>query len=265
MSLFTPTITRSLPLALVTVAMVAGCYSPEDYGGEGGGEGEGTPVSAVQVGELVVGGHQCPTRGEIAVRTIPSDNMYYVTTFGGGRDNQRMACGTFADARWLYMAGSWRFGCGARVRVTNPNSGRWCVTEVADVGPNICVERAARKAIVDVSPVVTRELFNRTGVGWSDRVLVRAEMVPRSTQLGCGNGTPPQAPAPTPTPGGNTSGGTSCFSGTYGRSMALATCLQSRFDNLWYQCTSIGWLQGGSIASTRRGAAGSCSAYLPLR
>jgi hypothetical protein len=45
-----------------------------------------------------------------------------------------------------------------------------------------------------------------------------------------------------------------CFSGTYNRAMAFGTCLQSRFDDLWYQCTSIGWVQSGNnIASSRRG------------
>ncbi len=43
----------------------------------------------------------------------------------------------------------------------------------------------------------------------------------------------------------------------------LANGVQSRFDDLWYQCTSIGWVQSGTIASQRRGTAGACTQYLP--
>jgi hypothetical protein len=106
-----------------------------------------------------------PQRGEIAGRNIPPDNVYYITTFGEGPDNQTMACGAYADGTWLYIADSWRFGCGAKVKLTNPRNGRWCVTQVADVGPNICVERAAGRPIIDASPVITRELFGRSSAG----------------------------------------------------------------------------------------------------
>jgi hypothetical protein len=51
----------------VLVGALGGCYANE----EALGEGEGGGYSATTVGELTVGGHYCPTRGEIAVRTIP--------------------------------------------------------------------------------------------------------------------------------------------------------------------------------------------------
>ncbi|MBL8600376.1 MAG: hypothetical protein JNK72_00485 [Myxococcales bacterium] len=254
----------TLGSAVVTMAaLLTGCVGAADdvYGD---GDGEGAPVSAQAVGELTVGGYYCPTRGEIAGRDLPSDNNYYVTTFGGPGDAQRTACGGYANGRSLYIAGSWRFGCGARVRVTNPRTGRWCVAEVNDVGPNICVERAARKPIIDASPVVTRELFGVSSAGWSDRILVNAVAVNRATPLGCGSGTPPSAPSTGSTGStGSSSSSATCFSGTLNRTMPYATCLQSRFDNLWYQCTSIGWIQSSAIASQRRGSAGACSQYLP--
>jgi len=258
---------RSLGWMVVLGAMAAsGCVGSDDLYGDG--DGDGTPYSALAVDELTIRGHVCPTRGEIAGRNIPADNLYYITTFGGGRDNQPMACGTYADGRWLYIADSWRFGCRARVRVTHPQTGRWCVAEVADVGPNICVERAAGKPIIDASPVITRELFGRSSAGWSDRMVVHTTVVPRSTPLGCGSGTPPPAgtqpqPPAQPPPSTPPASTATCFSGTYNRSMAFGTCLQSRFDDLWYQCTAIGWVQSSSIAGQRRGTVGSCTQYLP--
>jgi hypothetical protein len=242
-----PRASRSL-FALTVTALVAGCYGSDDALTEG--EVAGAGVSAAVVSELTVGGHYCPTRGEIAGRTIPSDDTYYITSFGGGVDTQRMACTGTADGRWLYIADAWRFGCRAKVRVTNPRTGRWCVAQVADVGPNICVERAAGRPIIDASPVITRELFGRNSAGWSERIVVRAELVEGSTALGCGNGaatpsiTPPMA-APV----------ASCFSGTYGREMPGRTCLQSRFDGEWYQC----------IPSRNAGPAGACASRISLR
>ncbi len=246
-------LSRVFGVVLMAGGLAAGCYGADEV------EVEGNPYSATLVSDLTVGGFYCPTRGEIAVRTIPSDNLYYITTFGGGADNQPMACSGYADGRWLYIADSWRFGCGARVKVTNPRTGRWCVTRVADVGPNICVERAARKPIIDGSPAITRELFGMSGVGWSDRVVVRAEVVPSSTALGCGGAT--AAPPPAMTPGG----GRTCYSSTWGRDMTVGSCVQSRSDRVFYQCTTRGWVSSSTITSSRRGEAGECTTYVPLR
>lgn len=54
-----------------------------------------------------------------------------------------------------------------------------------------------------------------------------------------------------------------CHSSTLNRTMSVGTCLQSRFDSLWYQCSTVGWMQNSSIPSTRRGYAGACTQYLP--
>lgn len=243
---------------LLAVA-ASGCIGSDD--GLTAPEGSGDGVSAALVSELTVGGHYCPQRGEIAGRDIPSDNLYFITTFGGGAEVGPMACGGVADGRWMYIADSWRFGCRAKVRLTNPRTGRWCVAQVADVGPNICVERAARKPIIDASPVLTRELYNRSGVGWSDRVEVRAELVASSTPLGCGSGaaTTPTMPPSMSAPVSN------CFSGTYGREMPGRTCLQSRFDGDWYQCAGGTWRLDRAIPTRRSGPAGVCASLIPLR
>lgn len=224
-----------------------GCGAPtdEDYG-----------TSSQLVADLTVGGYYCPQRGEIAGRNIPPDNVYYATSFGIGPDNGPMACGGYADGRWLYIADSWRFGCGARVKLTNPRNGRWCVAQVADVGPNICVERAAGRPIIDASPVVTRELYGRTGVGWSDRVPIVAERVAAGTPLGCGGPADSTAPPSASNP-------TRCYSGTLGREVDALTCIESRLDGLWYQCVSGSWRHDANIPSARRGPGGACSPYIP--
>jgi hypothetical protein len=54
-----------------------------------------------------------------------------------------------------------------------------------------------------------------------------------------------------------------CFSMTLNRELTGPVCLQSRFDDLWYQCTNLGWVNDRGIASSRRGPAGACSDYIP--
>lgn len=54
-----------------------------------------------------------------------------------------------------------------------------------------------------------------------------------------------------------------CHSSTLNRVMSVGTCLQSRFDREWYQCSTIGWVQNSNIPSTRRGYAGACTGYHP--
>ena len=165
-------------LMLVTVGSLAGCYGADD---SGGGDEQG--MSAVSEA-LTVGGHRCPTHGEIAGRTVPADHQYFLTTFGGGRDTGRMACGRIADGRWLYMADKWRFGCGAHVRIENPRDHSYCIVEVADVGPNICVEQAAHRPIIDASPLVAEHLFGASSAGWSDHFKITVTEVPKTTALG---------------------------------------------------------------------------------
>lgn len=41
---------------------------------------------------------------------------------------------------------------------------------------------------------------------------------------------------------GGTSGGAGCYSGTLGKEMPDNACVQSKFDNLWYQCSNGSWV-----------------------
>lgn len=134
---------------------------------------------------MQINGFSCPTSGEIAGRDIPSDSTYFLTTFGGGADAQPVACGgPAADGTWYYCADSWRFGCGTLVLISNPATGAGCVAQVADVGPNVCVEQAAGRPVIDASPLVAQALFGTSSLGWSSRSLVLARVVDPSTPLG---------------------------------------------------------------------------------
>lgn len=138
---------------------------------------------------MEINGYQCLNTGEIAGRDIPLDGQYYLTSFGGGSDTQSVACGgPIADGTWYYMADSWRWPCGTKILITNPQNGLGVVAQVADVGPNICVEQAAGKPVIDASPLVSQALFGTTSRGWSDRSLVLAEVVDPSTPLGPAQG-----------------------------------------------------------------------------
>ena len=68
-------------------------------------------------------------------------------------------------------------------------------------------------------------------------------------------------PLANPTPGSERN---TCYSSTYGAELPMGICIQSRLDEKWYQCTPIGWVQGTSIPSTRRGYSGACTGYRPL-
>jgi hypothetical protein len=156
--------------ALVALALLGAC---------GGDAPNPNGVSATTV-PLTVGGYPCPQTGTIAVSSIPSDNGYYLTTFTGGT----MSCGGQANGVDLYIADRQRFGCGTHVRVTNPANNKSCVTFVGDTGPNICVEEAAGKAVIDASPAIAEALFGHSSDGWSDHAAVIATET--TDPIGCG-------------------------------------------------------------------------------
>lgn len=56
-----------------------------------------------------------------------------------------------------------------------------------------------------------------------------------------------------------------CFSSTLGRDMVEGTCLQSRLDGYWYQCTDTGWVIERSLPGSNRGIIGACMGQYPLR
>ncbi len=111
----------------------------------------------------------------------PANDLYYLTSFDGG---ESMACGGNADGV-SYYATSWvRWGCGAKLRVTNPATGACAVVEVKDAGPASWVEDSAGGPVLDASTQVCRDLFASSSCGWSDARVIEVVEVPSSTPTG---------------------------------------------------------------------------------
>ncbi len=128
----------------------------------------------------------CLARSGSATDTrIPEDQGYDLTTFGGGVDTQATSCGgMLADGTWYYAANAQRYACGQRIRLVNPARTTCVIVQVADIGPNLCVEAAGERAIWDVSPLAAMELLGGTGFGWSDHEAVYGAPVGSANPLG---------------------------------------------------------------------------------
>jgi hypothetical protein len=184
-----------------------------------------------------------------ASSSIPADGKYYLTSFGGGSDTQPMSCGGTANGTGWYAASRQRFGCGAHVQITA--NGKCVVVAAQDYGPDVCVENAAGRPIIDASPAVSKALFGTSSAGWSDHLAIVAEEVPTSTPLGPCSATPPDpTPGPDPTP----APGATCNSATLDRDVDDGTCVQSATDAKWYACESGAWVAKSS-------SSGCASAY----
>ncbi|MEO6952456.1 MAG: hypothetical protein ABI321_11630 [Polyangia bacterium] len=203
-----------------------------------------------------------------ASSSIPANESYYLTTFGGPGESGTMSCGeSTKNGSWYYIASRQRYGCGAHVRLTTAT--KCVVAEADDYGPDVCVETAAGRPIIDASPKVAKALFGVSAAGWSEHRSIKAEVVADSTPLG-----PCTLPAATST-GTDTSststdtssGGTSsdpsvtCSSYTLGTDVPVMECVQSSSDSQWYQCTSAGWV---ALYSSGNGPLGACTQKYPL-
>jgi hypothetical protein len=164
-----------------------------------------------------------------ASTTIPADRKYVLTTFGGPGDHQSMSCGGFADGTGWYAASRQRFGCGAKLQIEA--NGKCAVVTADDYGPDVCVESAAHSPIIDASPRVSKLLFNESGAGWSDHLVVTVTKVDQSTPVGPCMSQPPPPP-----------GTTTCASATLDRDVDEGTCVQSASDSQWYECTAGNWV-----------------------
>ncbi|MBL0217912.1 MAG: hypothetical protein IPQ07_29040 [Myxococcales bacterium] len=202
-------------------------------------------VSVTTIGRGLTG-----CRGK-ASSSVPANGKYVITTFGGPGDHQSMSCGGYADGSGWYAASRQRYGCGAKLQVTA--NGKCVVVEAQDYGPDVCVENAAGMPILDVSPKVSRALFNLSGAGWSDHEVVAVEEVAAATPLGpCTT----EAEPPAGGGGGGTTppAATSCMSETLDREVAQGTCVQSAADAQWYSCSAGAWV-------AKSGTAGCAATY----
>ena len=215
------------------VALAVGCAA--------GSEPEaGQVLVSTSAEELVVGGCQCVSSGtcsQLSYSDIPPNGEYVVTTFGGGSDTQSMACGGIADGTWAYVAGSARFSCGTKLLVEA--NGKHCVAQVADCGPNRCVEEAAsgscgtHSPVLDASPFITKYLIGQSQAGWSERKTVTAKVIDSSSVVGC-PGNPVTGSGGS---GGNSGNGGSGAGGSTG-SCTAPTCLGCGDCNSVCMCES---------------------------
>jgi hypothetical protein len=82
-----------------------------------------------------------------------------------------------------YTADGARFGCLARLRITNPANGKSVVAVALDFGPACSVESRVSKAVLDTSGRIDDYLFGGPK-GASDRSLVHVVEVDGTTPLG---------------------------------------------------------------------------------
>ncbi len=82
-----------------------------------------------------------------------------------------------------YAADRDRFGCGTKLRVTEPSSGKSAIVMVIDAGPACWVEETVDMGVVDLSYRATEHLFGGQ-VGVSEKQMVKVEVVSADTPLG---------------------------------------------------------------------------------
>ncbi len=215
----------ALGIVLVAATALPACMVGEDEAVDAT-----SGVSVTSIGRGLTG-----CRGK-ASTSIPANGKYTITTFGGPGDHQSMSCGGYADGTGWYAASRQRYGCGAHLQVTA--NGKCAVVEAQDYGPDVCVENAAGMPILDVSPKVSRLLFDEAGAGWSDHMVITVEEVSASTPLGPCTAAPPPS---TPT-------ATSCMSATLDREVPQGTCVQDASDATWYACSAGAWVARSSTA-----------------
>jgi len=124
--------------------------------------------------------------GGLTDTRTPMDQGYVLTTFGGGADTQPVACAGApdADGTWYYLADAQRLNCGLRMRLVDASRTHCVIAEVADVGPNACVEEAAGRPVMDASPLVAQALFSVSSAGYSERRELLAAPVGSANALG---------------------------------------------------------------------------------
>jgi hypothetical protein len=139
-----------------------------------------------QSGDYFITAFGCWTDSIGDVHTDPYDNC-----IPGCLDEARAAgvCGAGESGpaceerlNW-FVADAGRFGCLARLRITNPATGASVIGIVLDYGPGCSIEQAVSKPVLDCSSRIDWELFGAEQ-GNTDRALVHVVEVDPSTPLG---------------------------------------------------------------------------------
>jgi hypothetical protein len=127
----------------------------------------------------------CWTDGNGNVHTDPGDNC--IPTCISQAQSDGLCAGldgpTCEETVNWYAADGARFGCLARLRVTNPANGKAVVVVALDYGPACSVEDSVSHAIIDLSGAANEYLFGGPQ-GASDMTTVHVVEVSKSTPLG---------------------------------------------------------------------------------
>ena len=139
-----------------------------------------------QSGDYFVTAFGCWTDSAGTVHTDPGDNcipscLDKARTSGVCKSNES---GPACEERvnWFTADGG-RFGCLARLKVTNPKNGKAVIAVVLDYGPACWVEQEVSKPLLDASSRVNRQLFGEDH-GATDKALVHVIEVDDTTPLG---------------------------------------------------------------------------------
>ena len=142
-------------------------------------------------------------------KQVPSNHVYSTSWFGCYKkpdgtifqdptDNCQFACGSKglcpagqsgpdceANLKW-FSADADRYGCGARIRLTNCVNGKQVVVAALDRGPNCPTEKSFGVPVIDMSHDAMIYLFDGKEYGGSDKKRIVVEPVDMATPLGPG-------------------------------------------------------------------------------
>jgi hypothetical protein len=161
------------PLGLLTFAAACAVSAQKSFEGE-----EGVPQPELAYDHV---GWTCPG---LAGTTKSPHGKYYITAFGCwsdgngnhsdpgdncipaciGKPGYKELCGSRTGPqceRYLnwFAADADRFGCFARILVTNPHNGKGAVLAVIDRGPNCAIEKKVKHWVLDVSYPAAKYLW----------------------------------------------------------------------------------------------------------
>ena len=113
---------------------------------------------------------------QTACSNIPSDHVYYLTSFCDKETSCGKSCG---NCTWGYAADRQRFGCGSVI--TCSRNGKSINLEVIDYGPDCTLEKKSGKPIVDASFSACKLFTGSTSCGWSDKLAVTCKKITGAT------------------------------------------------------------------------------------
>jgi hypothetical protein len=144
--------------------------------------------------------------GGLTGKTTNPDRVYFATSFGCWVDDHGTAHGDAGDncipactlasigcagmsgpqcersINW-YTADADRFGCGAKLHVTNPDNGKSAVLMAIDRGPNCRIEKKVNHWVLDISTRASMYFFGGQTAA-TERADLLVEVVDPSTPLG---------------------------------------------------------------------------------